>query len=66
MISYDPFWKTLKKSKENWYTLANTYGVNPATLHRLKHNMPITTVTIDALCNILNCSVDDIVEHRQK
>ena len=66
MINYNPFWKTLKESKETWYTLTHIHDINPATLHRLKHNMPITTVTIDTLCDILNCSVNDIVEHRQK
>ncbi len=62
MISYDPFWKTLEQSKENWYTLVNKHGINPATLHRLKHNMPISTVTIDTICGILNCSVEEMLE----
>ncbi|MDD6308761.1 MAG: helix-turn-helix transcriptional regulator [Clostridia bacterium] len=30
---------------------------------RLKHNKPITTVTINDLCEILDCSVEDIVEY---
>lgn len=64
MIDYTPFWNTLKQTEhENWYTLVNTHHVNPGTLHRLKHNMPISTVTIDLLCNVLHCSVADILRH---
>lgn len=63
MITYEPFWKTLDASNENWYTLVHKHKVNPGTLHRLKHNMPVSTVTIDLLCNILNCDAADILKH---
>lgn len=63
MISYKPFWKTLEKSEINWYTLVTSYGISAATLHRIKHNMPISTSTIEKFCKILNCSVADILEY---
>ena len=63
MITYEPFWKTLEKSEDNWYTLVHRHNVNPGTLHRLKHNMPISTVTIDLLCSILKCKTEDILEY---
>lgn len=64
MIDYTPFWNTLKESEhENWYTLVNKHNVNPGTLHRLKHNRPISTVTIDTLCSILSCDVSDILRY---
>ncbi|MCR4845261.1 MAG: helix-turn-helix transcriptional regulator [Eubacterium sp.] len=63
MIDYSPFWKTLEQSDDNWYTLVHKHNINPATLHRLKHNKPISTVTIDLFCNILNCKVSDILNH---
>ena len=66
MISYEPFWKTLEKSAENWYTLVHKHNINPGTLHRLKHDMPISTVTIDTLCSILNCNVADILKYKSK
>ena len=34
MINYKPFWNTLEKSSENWYTLTTKHNINPATLHR--------------------------------
>ena len=63
MIDYKPFWNTLEKSNENWYTLVHKHNVNPATLHRLKHNKPISTVTIDLFCEILDCEVADILRY---
>ncbi|MBQ9200387.1 MAG: helix-turn-helix transcriptional regulator [Lachnospiraceae bacterium] len=63
MINYDPFWKTLEKSSETWYTLVNKHHINPGTLHRLKHNLPISTVTIDLLCSILKCETADIIKY---
>ena len=63
MIDYEPFWDTLEKSEDNWYTLVHKHEINPATLHRLKHNLPISTVTIDLFCNILKCNVEDILKH---
>ena len=61
MIDYSPFWDTLEKSTENWYTLTNKYHLSHSTLHRLKHNKDISTKTINDLCRILHCNVADIL-----
>ena len=61
MISYEPFYKTLKLKNISTYRLINEYGISRSLLDRLKHNKPITTVTIDDLCSILQCKVEDIV-----
>ena len=63
MITYEPFWKTLEASSENWYTMVHQHGINPATLSRLRHNKPITTETINLFCNILHCDVSGILKH---
>jgi DNA-binding Xre family transcriptional regulator len=63
MISYSPFWKTLEESEENWYTLTRRHNLSDSTLHRLKHNKDISTKTLNDLCRILNCKVQDIVEY---
>ena len=63
MIDYQPFWDTLEKSNENWYTLRHKRDINPASLHRLKHNLPISTVTIDLLCSILHCEVSEVIRY---
>ena len=63
MITYHPFYETLKRKNISTYTLINTFGVSRSLLDRLKHDKPITTVTLNDLCTILNCAVEDILEY---
>ncbi len=63
MIDYSPFWETLGKSTENWYTLTNKHHLSNSTLHRLKNNKDISTKTINDLCRILSCRVEDILQY---
>ncbi len=61
MISYKPFYNTLKQKNISTYKLINQYGVSRSLLDRLKHNKPISTVTLNDLCTILCCRVEDIM-----
>lgn len=61
MISYEPFFRTLKERGETTYSLVNRYGISRSLLDRLKHNKPISTVTLNDLCNILHCRVEDVL-----
>ena len=61
MISYEPFYKTLKNKNISTYKLINHFGVSRSLLDRLKHNKPISTVTINDLCRFLDCKVEDIL-----
>ncbi len=63
MIDYSPFWKTLETSSENWYTLTNKHHISNSTLHRLKHNKDVSTKTLNDLCRILNCQMQDIIRY---
>ncbi len=63
MIDYSPFWKTLETSGENWYTLTNKHHISNSTLHRLKHNKDVSTKTLNDLCRILNCQMQDIIRY---
>ena len=63
MISYKPFWETLENSNENWYTLTNKHNLSHSTLHRLKHDKDVSTKTLNDLCRILNCNIQDIVTY---
>ena len=63
MISYAPLYKTLKEKDISTYKLINTYGISRSLLDRLKHNKPITTVTLNDLCTILECRIEDILEY---
>ena len=63
MIDYSPFWETLEKSSENWYTLTNKHKLSHSTLHRLKHNKDVSTKTLNDLCRILNCDICNIIRY---
>ena len=63
MIDYSPFWNTLEQSSENWYTLTSMHHMSHSTLHRLKHNMDVSTRTLNDLCIILQCDICDIVRY---
>lgn len=60
MIVYTPFWKTLKDSCESTYTLINKYRISSATIDKLRKNKPVNTTTLNDLCRILNCQIQDI------
>jgi len=61
MISYEPFYRTLKEKGISTYKLINEYGISRSLLDRLKHNRPISTVTLNDLCIILHCRVEDVL-----
>ncbi len=66
MITYEPFYITLKKKNISTYKLINEYNISRSLLDRLKHNKPITTVTINDLCRILNCNIEEIIKYEKE
>ncbi len=65
MITYHPFWKTLKESSETTYTLINNHHISSATIDKLRKNKPMNTTTLNDLCRILNCRLEDIAVYVQ-
>ena len=63
MVVYTPFWNTLKNSKESTYTLIKNYRISSSTIDKLRKNKPLNTTTINGLCRILNCRVENIMEY---
>lgn len=63
MISYRPFWFTLKSSKESTYTLIKDHHISSSTIDKLRKNKPLNTTTVNDLCRILQCTVSDIMEY---
>lgn len=62
MISYEPLWRTMKREGATTYTLQNKGGVSSSTIRRIKAGDSISTNTIDVLCLLLNCRVEDVIE----
>lgn len=63
LISYEPFWKTLKRKNISTYMLINKYNISSATIDRMKKGNGISTMKIDDFCRILDCGVSDIIEY---
>lgn len=63
MIDYSPFWKTLKASQETTYTLINKHHISSAIIDKLRNNKPMNTTTLNDLCRILQCNIEDIVQY---
>lgn len=63
MISYEPFWHTLEESNETTYTLITKYHISSAIIDKLRKNKPMNTTTINDLCRILHCNIQDIAQY---
>ena len=61
MITYEPFWRTLRERKVSTYILIKEHGISSATIDRLRKNEGISTSKIDDLCKILDCKVEDVI-----
>lgn len=63
MIDYSPFWTTLKNSKETTYSLINKHHISSAIIDKLRKNKPMNTTTLNDLCRILSCRLDEIAQY---
>ena len=63
MISYSPLWETMRQRGATTYTLQVKGHISSSTIRRLKAGESVSTNTLDALCEILQCSLQDIVEY---
>ena len=63
MISYQPLWRTMKERGATTYTLQVKGEISSSTIRRLKANESVSTNTLEALCKILNCTLNDIIEY---
>ena len=61
MIDYSPLWQTMRKQEVSQYQLLK-HGIDNKTLDALKKGKNITLLTLEKLCNILNCTPNDIVQ----
>lgn len=62
MISFDRLWKTMQEKGISQYKLTKEYGVSNGQLDRLRKNENVSTYTLDKLCMILDCKLEDIAQ----
>ena len=63
MISYAPLWETMEKRGATTYTLQVKGGISSSTIRRLKAGESVSTNTLEALCQILDCTLSDIIAY---
>lgn len=66
MIVFDKLWITMKEKNISQYALIKKYGFSTGQLDRLRKNGNINTYTLNQLCEILNCTLDDIAEFKKE
>ena len=55
MISYNRLWETQ-------YRLIKEFGLSSGQMSRLKKNTYVSTHTLETLCRILDCRIEDVME----
>lgn len=63
MIVYERLWETMKQKGISQYSLIKDYHINESQLFRLRKNLVVKTITLDRLCEILDCEIEDICQH---
>ena len=53
----------MKSRGATTYTLRVKHNMSHATVQRLQANQPVSTHTLDKLCRILDCRLEDIAEY---
>lgn len=65
MIVYDKLWKTMKEKNVSQYKLIKEYKISTGQLDRLRKNDCVSSFTLDRLCKILDCRLEDIAEYKK-
>ena len=62
MISYNRLWETMEKRKISQYRLIKEFGLSSGQMSRLKKNTYVSTHTLETICRILDCRIEDVME----
>ena len=65
MIVYDKLWVTMKEKNISQYKLIKEYNISTGQLDRLRKNGNVNSYTLNQLCKILNCRLEDIAEYKE-
>lgn len=60
-IDYSPLWETMKLKDVTTYTLIAKHNFSRYTIQNLKRNKSITMHTLSKICEILDCTPNDVV-----
>lgn len=63
MIIYDKLWDVMKEKGISTYQLREKCGIDSKTVRRLRANDNTETKTLNKLCAVLECRLEDIAEY---
>lgn len=61
MVSYEPFWKTLKEKGVTQYSLIKYFDFSSSLLDKMRNHEMLSLEKINDLCLILDCDYSDII-----
>ena len=64
MFGYKPLLKLLIDKNMTKTQLREQLGISMATLAKISKNEYISMKVLDDICSLLNCKIEDIVEHQ--
>ncbi len=65
MITYERLWATMKERGISQYKLIKEYHISTGQLDRLRKNDNVNTFTLNQLCEILDCKLENIAEYKK-
>ena len=65
MIVFDKLWQTMKEKNVSQYQLIKNHGFSTGQLDRLRKNQNVNSYTMNTLCEILDCRLEDIAEYKK-
>ena len=65
MFTYKPLLKLLIDKNMTKTRLREQLGISMATLAKISKDEYISMKVLDDICNLLNCKIEDVIEHQK-
>ena len=62
-FSYNNLWKLLEKKNMTKEDLKKATGMSSATIAKLSKNQNINMKSLEKICEVLECNIEDIIEY---
>ena len=63
VIIFDKLWDVMKEKGVSTYQLREKCGIDSKTIRRLRANDNMETKTLNKLCSVLDCRLEEIAEY---
>ena len=62
-LSYKPLWDMLEEKGISKMEFAKSVDISNATLAKMGKDEAISLTTVDKICNVYDCDIENIVKH---